>query len=105
MHKFLSLSVIKKFEPLMKREGVSLVARSPFGFLSAYKRAGGAKENLYKGWHTKREAFIARHMAQLISNDEPLYGEDRKPTRRHLALIAWAYSPDSSNLVKLARTI
>lgn len=100
MHKFLPLRTINRFESLMKREGVSIVARSPIGFLSAYKRAGGSWHTLYHTWIAKREAFIARHMAQLVANDEPLYDKDGKPTRRHLALIAWAYSPDVSGLAK-----
>lgn len=72
MHRFLSLSTVKKYEPLAKASGVSKVARSP------------------DAWLSKREAFISRHMAQM--KDERKF-IDGKPTRRHLALIMWAYSP------------
>jgi hypothetical protein len=40
-------------------------------------------------------------MVQLIQRDEPLYDENEQPTRRHLALIAWAYSPDSQRVSDL----
>ncbi len=55
----LSVKTIQKYEPEMKRLKVSEVARSPRGFLTAYKRAGKSK-NLSPKWKQKREAFIAR---------------------------------------------
>jgi hypothetical protein len=80
----LSLETIRKYEPEMKRLGVSKVARSPRGFLTAYKRAGSPDE-LSDDWKRKRRGFIARHGVQYR----------RKPTkRRRLALIAWAYDPE-----------
>jgi len=50
----LSLKTIKKYEPDMKRLKVSEVARSPRGFLTAYKRAGNP-DKLSKDWQTKRQ--------------------------------------------------
>lgn len=97
-HAFLHLSTIKKWVPLMKELDVSHVARSKRGFLTAYQKAGGKSTNLSDYWHTKREGFIARHMAQMIANDERLFNGDGQPTRRHLALIAWAYSPQPKKL-------
>ena len=92
MHKFLSLSTVEKYVPAMERFGVSEVARSPRGFLTAYRKAKGKRENLTADWWQRREAFIARHEAQRKARGEPLYSNGL-PTRRHLALIAWAYSP------------
>lgn len=92
MHQFLPLSAIAKYEPHAKSEGVSEVARSPRGFLTAYKRAGGKPGNLSPEWLAKREAFIKRHMAQVHMRGEALW-KDGEPSRRHLALIMWAYSP------------
>lgn len=83
-HKYMRLSEIAKHEPEMRRLGVSEVARSPRGFLSAYKRVGGDSDRLSEAWKRKREGFIARHLAQYRKN--PTY-------RRRLALIAWAYLP------------
>jgi len=93
-HKFLPLSVVLRYLPMMEAEGVSTVARSPRGFVTAYEQARGNPRDLDAGWVRGREAFLARHVAQLVQRDEPLYDEDGQPTRRHLALIAWAYSPD-----------
>lgn len=80
----LSLKTIRKYEPEMRQKGVSKVARSQRGFLTAYKRAGSPK-NLSPRWKRKREGFIARHGVQYR----------KKPSRnRRLALIAWAYDPE-----------
>jgi hypothetical protein len=80
----LSLKTIRRYEPEIKRLGVSKVARSNRGFLVAYKRAGNA-DKLSDSWKKKRLAFIARHGKQY----------EGKPTkRRRLALIAWAHDPE-----------
>ena len=78
------LKAIREHEPEMRRLKVSEFARSPRGFLTQYKRVKGDEARLNEHWRAKREAFIARHMAQYEKN----------PTkRRKLALIAWAYYP------------
>lgn len=84
-YKYLSLSVIKEYEPEMRRLGVSEVARGSRGFLTAYKRVGGDLDRLSQKWRRKRNGFIKRHMAQYVKHKTP---------RRRLALIAWAYEPD-----------
>lgn len=91
-HAFLPLSTVKVYEAEARRLGVSKVARSATGFLAAYKRAGGVPERLSEAWIRKREGFIARHMAEAKNNGESFALGD-KLTRRHLALIMWAYSP------------
>lgn len=96
-HKFLPLTTIKRYEDQAKKRGVSEVARGPSGFLPAYKRAGSAAK-LTDDWKDKREGFIARHMAQVEDRNEPLWDTDGRPSRRHLALIMWAYSPVASTL-------
>ena len=80
----LSLKTIRKYEPEMKRLKVSEVARSPRGFLSAYKKAGSPK-NLSDKWKQKQQGFVARHGKQ--SKKNPTY-------RRRLALIAWVHDPE-----------
>ena len=77
------LRVVEKFVPLAEELGVSEVARSPRGFLAAYRKAKTFAK-LPDEWKRKRAGFIARHM-ELLDGDQP--------TRRHLALIMWAYSP------------
>lgn len=77
------LAAVERHVPEMERLGVSEVARSARGFLSAYRAAGtGAK--LPAEWRQKRLAFIKRHLPQYKQN--PTY-------RRWLSLIAWSYRP------------
>jgi hypothetical protein len=91
---FLPLDVVKRYEPLARSLGVSEVARSHRGFLTAYKKARGNPSRLPLEWHAKRRAFIARHMAQARMNHESLFSKDgSQPSRRGLALIMWAYFP------------
>lgn len=90
--RFLPLATVEKYEPLAEELGVSTVARSARGFLTAYKRAK-TPGNLSPEWHAKREAFIKRHMAQVSMRKEALFDKNGDPSRRHLALIMWAYSP------------
>ena len=96
---WLSLAKIKKYEQLMRDRGVSEVARSPRGFLTAYKRAG-SKTRLSPEWRMKRDGFVARHWTQAQKQARPLYETKGKyagtPTRWHLALIAWGFSPDGA---------
>lgn len=82
-YKYMPLSDIKKLEPDMRKLKVSEVARSPRGFLTAYKKAGGNPDNLSEAWRNKRHGFIRRHKAQLKPGEK----------RRTLALQAWAYNP------------
>lgn len=91
-HRFLPLATIARYEKLARQRHVSEVARGPTGFLPMYKRAGSAAR-VPEVWRKKREAFIARHMAQVDQRNEILWDLDGRPSRRHLALIMWAYSP------------
>lgn len=91
--KFLPLACIAQHEPAMRAQDVSTVARSPRGFLTAYKRAGGDPAQLSPAWRRRREGFLRRHLAQVTQRHEALYDAAGRPTRRHLALIAWAGSP------------
>lgn len=91
---WLPIVVVDRWVPAMEQQGVSEVARSPRGFLTAYRRARGDPRRMDPAWVKRRSDFIHRHMAQVEKRDEPLW-RDGEPTRRHLALIAWAYSPDA----------
>lgn len=79
------------WEAQAAKRGVSKVARSTRGFMRAYQRAG-SWANLSDAWRRKRNAFVARHMAQVRNNNEQLWNGG-KPSRRALALIMWAYMP------------
>lgn len=74
------LAEIERYEKLAKRMEVSEVARSSRGFLHALRYYGWRQ--LPAKWVRKRNAFIARHMAQYRV----------QPTmRRWLALMMWGY--------------
>ena len=85
-----------RWESMAKARGVSAVARSGRGFMRAYERAG-TWARLDPWWKARRNAFVARHMAQVRLNGEKLWKRDRggklQPSRRGLALLMWAYLP------------
>lgn len=54
-------------------------------------------------WGTRRTSFIKRHLAQIKKNNEPLF-VNGQPTRRHLSLIAWGYTPNQTRLRAWAKT-
>ena len=89
---YMPLDAVEDHVPAMQQLGVSKVARSPRGFLTAYRIAGGDPRLLAQmrvagrneSWARRRHNFIARHLPQYEKN----------PTwRRCLALIAWAFDP------------
>ena len=92
---WLSYARAHAHEAEARRLGVSAVARAPRGFMREYERAGGAAamraRPLPPGvvggptWGAKRDAFVARHLAQYRAHPTP---------RRRLALLMWAYDPD-----------
>lgn len=100
---YLPLDVVKAAKPAMARRGVSVQARGPEGFLTAYERARGQRKRLGRHksgqpWTQRREAFLARHLAQMTGDGWEKGPKGPRPTRRHLALVAWAYSPTPDRL-------
>jgi hypothetical protein len=107
---WLELHEIKPFLPLAEKLDVSPVARgyddfgNP-GFLLQYQEVKGIPENLdhrfyseNQTWAERRDGFVKRHMAQVKKKKEPLWTPEGDPTRRHLALIVWAYTPTLKRL-------
>lgn len=106
-YEYLFMDEIDPLLPEMEDRGVSEVARGPDGFLKQWRKAKSDPDRLSPKWAVKRAGFIRRHMAQVKDNDEPLWEHDpdeesnaMRPTRRHLALIAWAYTPHKSRLFR-----
>ncbi len=78
----------------MKRRGVSKVARS-VGFTRYYlaginPRTKKATKN--QTWHVKRHNYLKRRLAQ----PHRLFDSRGVPSRYHLSLISWGYSPSKS---------
>ena len=105
--RLLDLDTVESALPFIAAEGVSKVARSPRGFVSAYRRAEGKHANLKnmidkfsgQNWSSRRDGFVARHRAQLKKGG----WAKGTPTRQHWALVAWAYSPTPTRLKKWIR--
>lgn len=100
---WLPLSVVERFEPLAEDWGVSKVARSSRGFMGQYRQYTSSQMDPW--WQDRRYNFNARHLAQAIDHDEEPFTEDGLPTRRHLAMIMWAYSPWPDLVRKIAKTL
>lgn len=98
---WLDLDTVLAAVPAAAANGVSEVARSRRGFVAAYRDADGDPNALARDghsgqdWRARRNAFVARHTAQ---GDAEGYWSGGAPTRRHLALVMWAYSPDPKRL-------
>ena len=114
---WLTLKTVLKAVPYMKKTGVSKVARgekkstrTKEGFIQAYKATSGSIAKMKKRetgqgdqtWSKRRDEFIARHLKQMRNSDTHSTGwkPDGTPTRRHLGLIAWAYSPSPKRVDK-----
>lgn len=97
---YLPLRVVRAAVAAAETRGVSKVARSRGQFFDQYVSAKGRAEHLTDYWRRRRDAFVARHVAQMLSGDTYPEGWNDKgePTRRHLALAVWAYSPTPERL-------
>lgn len=87
----LSPSEVRRVLPVARRRGVSEVARGPAGFAAVFLRAGSFAA-LPDYWRKKQAGFVARHMAQARS-PESLWDAKGQPSRRHIALMVWGYTP------------
>lgn len=110
---WLPLPVVLAAIPEMRARGVSAVARGAQrssrtrrGFIAAYTAAGGDPERMAQlaatpgqSWAVRRSGFLVRHLIQAKLHKEPWW-RNGAPTRRHLALVAWAYSPTPARLIR-----
>lgn len=108
-NKWLSLEAVLRSIPAMAKYKVSEVARgvkdsnqTREGFVEAYIATDGDPEKMKKRltgrsktetWSDRRIQFNTRHYAQVKRNNEKLWQDNGDPSRRHLALIAWGWSP------------
>lgn len=116
-YRFIPLKFLKPFEKLSDERKVSEVARgvkksgvSDMGFMEAYHKVKGnpgklidfnIKKSNPEGtdWWKRRRDFNTRHLAQMRKNNRDFFEKSGKykylPTRQHLGLLMWAYSPFS----------
>lgn len=119
-YSWLPLNVVRAAMPYAEDRGVSEIARSKDGFVAAYIRARGLPHAMGlspkdgEAWTAKRQNFLDRQLglieayAEDMNEDEshriwePDPGRPRgeRPTRHHLSLVMWAYSPEPEKLRK-----
>ena len=109
---WLPLSLCESLEGYAHRRGVSVIARSGRGFLTAYKVVSGEPAMLgfdpynKKHWTEVRRLYLNRNLASAAKNREKIWikhGGLEVPSRRHLALVMWAYSPTPRRLHRWVR--
>tara|TARA_Y100001973_G_C5098186_1_gene281218 strand:+ start:285 stop:686 length:402 start_codon:yes stop_codon:yes gene_type:complete len=109
---WLPLSLCEALENYARQRGVSVIARSGRGFLTAYKIVSGEPAMLgrdpynKKHWTEVRRLYINRNLGSATKNREKMWithNGHEVPSRRHLALIMWAYSPTPRRLHRWVR--
>lgn len=110
-YKWMTLDDANRAEPAAAEQAVSEVARgivpstvTDHGFMEVYRMVDGDPEEMHNvmatdnsTWAERRYQFVARHLAQgkehkRKTGDNPWW-RDGEPTRRHLGLMMWAYTP------------
>jgi hypothetical protein len=94
---FIDLAIVETFVPVARELGICTGARHPRGFLAAYRRAGGDHGKLPRKWLDLRSRTVAGLIAAARRASEPWW-DHGVPTRRHVALIMWAFSPTPRRL-------
>ena len=98
----MSIEEVEALLPTIEEAGVSTIARSPRGFLTAYRRIRSPMRMAIEpvpdhetlSWAQRRDSFIARTLPAYLAN----------PThRRALSLVAWAFLPPLEPLRKAAK--
>jgi len=117
--KWMKLDEVIRSIPAMHTQGVSTVARgidkskqTKEGWVQAYiatdgdpiamaKRLTGRSE--WETWKDRRMQFLARHLKQIEDRNESLW-KNGEPSRHHLALVAWGYTPTPKEFKEWLKT-
>jgi len=104
-YRLLDRRLVVALLPDMQSKKVSLVARgktSRIGFTEIFLKGQSLDTKIRKNqtWAQRRNNFIKRHLAR----KNPLWRKG-KPTRQHLALIAWGYSPTPKKLKEYVESL
>lgn len=103
---YLPLATVKTLLPL--KEQFDLKNSKADAFLKAYKSAGGEYKNLRTvssgeddqlTWDIVRNNAI-KEILKRFEEEKPDFWKDDLPTKEHMELIIWAYSPDASRIKK-----
>ena len=112
---WLPLYLCELSEPYAAKYHVAGVARSNRGFLTAYKVASGEPAMLKfdphsgKHWTEVRRLYVNRNFGAIQKNREKLWRKNEnglwEPSRRHLALVMWAFSPHPQRFAQWVQRI
>lgn len=102
---YLPLSTIKTLLPLKKQYKIE--DKRADAFLEAYKSVSGDYKNLRtvssgendQTWDIARNTVL-RKLLKAIEDEKPDLWKDDLPTKEHVELIIWGYSPDASKIKK-----
>lgn len=102
---YLPLATVKTLLPLKKQYKIDDDQAN--AFYEAYKSVGGDYKNLRTvasgddkpTWDIVRNTVL-RKLLKKIDDDKPDLWKDDLPTKEHVELIVWAYSPDASKIKK-----
>lgn len=97
-HAFLPLRFVERWVVAAREENVAEARKGSGSFLAAYRRAKGRPERLTENWHEARERFLKKEIAAIKLSGEHLFDRKGRPTRRHLSMILWAFSPRAALL-------
>ncbi len=105
---YLPLDTLHAFRSLAKEQGV-LNGKGPT-FLDVYEEAEGDLKKLrvkkVEGadttWDIHRNKNLKPLVEKLNKDNLPLYTSKGQPSKEHLGLIVWGYSPEPSKVKKLA---
>lgn len=102
---YLPFATVKTLLPLKKQYKIEDAQSS--AFYEAYKSVGGDYKNLrtvasgdnQPTWDIVRNKVL-RKLLKKLDEDKPDLWKDDLPTKEHVELIIWAYSPDASKIKK-----
>jgi len=102
---YLPLNAVNLLSKLKEKYGVE--DKKAESFIEAYSSVGGDYKHLRTmasaegepTWDIIRNAALKKLM-KTIDDEKPDLWEDELPTKDHLKLILWAYSPDASKIKK-----
>lgn len=101
---YLPLATVQTFLPLKKKYEIE--DKDADDFLKAYKSVKGEYKNLRtvksndKSWDIIRNSSLKAVEKRNDNDDLNLWDDDDLPTKEHMEMIVWAYSPDASKIKK-----
>jgi len=102
---YLPLATIDTLMPLQQE--YKIANKKAAAFLTAYKKAGADYKNLRTvasgedepTWDIVRNKELKKLLKEIDEKDSPMWKDD-VPTKEHMELILWAYSPEASRIKK-----